>query len=166
MDKRVGYALYADMKFSAQEEYGLRCLVAIARQGSEASLTIPEISRMEGLTPSHVAKLMAILRKSGFVKSTRGQLGGYSLSKEPMKIKIKDVLESLGGRLFHDGFCDRHSGIEPHCVHEGDCLLHPLWTNIQEAVDVVVSRYTLEDVLDQRIPEPLVHLGAHSRKGS
>lgn len=144
------------MKFSAQEEYGLRCLLAIAKEGPDGSLTIPEISRMEGLTPSHVAKLMAILRKAGFVKSTRGQLGGYTLAKDTRRMKVKDVLECLGGRLYHEGFCERHSGIEPECVHGSDCLLHPLWTNIQLAVDNVVSRYTVHDILEMAIPEPLV----------
>ncbi|MCG9895818.1 MAG: Rrf2 family transcriptional regulator [Fimbriimonadaceae bacterium] len=148
------------MKFSAQEEYGLRCLLAVARQGDQASLTIPEISRMEGLTPSHVAKLMAILRKSGFVRSTRGQLGGYQLGMAPEKMIVKDVLESLGGRLYGDGFCERHSGIEPECVHEGDCLLRPLWLQVQHAVDVVLVRYTVADLLDESIPEPLLVLGA------
>ncbi|ARU39689.1 hypothetical protein CCB80_00435 [Armatimonadetes bacterium Uphvl-Ar1] len=63
------------MKFSAQEEYGLRCLIALARKGVGQSMTIPEISDQEGLTSSHVAKILAILRRSGFVASTRGQSG-------------------------------------------------------------------------------------------
>lgn len=146
------------MKFSAQEEYGLRCLIAIARQGEEGFLTIPEISRSEGLTPSHVAKLLAILRKSGFVSSTRGQAGGYSLAMPPAKMRVSAVLESLGGRLYSTGFCERHSGNEHECVHETDCLLSPLWTSIQYAVDSVVNKYTLEDILEARIPEPLIPL--------
>lgn len=152
------------MKFSAQEEYGLRCLIAIAVEGPEGSLTIPEISRKEGLTPSHVAKLLAILRKSGFVRSTRGQLGGYTLGKAPREIPISRVLESLGGRLFSTGFCERHSGNEPGCVHESDCMLTPLWTSIQYAVDSVINRYTLEDILEQRIPEPLIPLSPLPRR--
>ena len=36
------------MKLSAQEEYGLRCLLYLARNGQTDSLTIPEISRAEG----------------------------------------------------------------------------------------------------------------------
>ncbi|MCH7945265.1 MAG: Rrf2 family transcriptional regulator, partial [Armatimonadetes bacterium] len=58
------------MKFSAQEEYGLRCLLALAGAADEATLTIPVIARAEGLTQSHVAKLLALLRKGGFVNST------------------------------------------------------------------------------------------------
>lgn len=152
------------MKFSAQEEYGLRCLIAIALEGPEGSMTIPEISRKEGLTPSHVAKLLAILRKAGFVRSTRGQLGGYTLGKDPAEIPINKVLESLGGRLFSTGFCERHSGNEPECVHESDCLLSPLWASIQHAVDSVINRYTLADVLDQTIPEPLISLAPMARR--
>jgi Rrf2 family protein len=152
------------MKFSAQEEYGLRCLIAIAREGLDGSMTIPEISRREGLTPSHVAKLLAILRKAGFVRSTRGQLGGYTLGMTPGEIHLGAVLEALGGRMFSTGFCERHSGNEPECVHETDCLLSPLWSSIQHAVDNVINRYTLEDVLEVRIPEPLIPLSPKVRR--
>lgn len=152
------------MKFSAQEEYGLRCLLAIAKKGPDGSMTIPEISREEGLTQSHVAKLLAILRKAGFISSTRGQLGGYTLARTPEDIGIREVLESLGGRLFGEGFCERHSGIEAECVHETECLLRPLWTNIQHVVDQVITKYTLGDLLDGTIPEPLITLGARPEK--
>lgn len=146
------------MKFSAQEEYGLRCLLSIARRGPETSLTIPEISRMEGLTPSHVAKLLAILRRHGFVASTRGQQGGYTLGYPADEIRIGDVLDVLGGRLYGTGFCERHSGMEAECVHESDCMLRPLWASIQNAVDGVVSRMTLADVLHGQKPSELITL--------
>ena len=37
------------MKLSTQEELGLRCLVQLARQGEDASLTIPDLARLEGI---------------------------------------------------------------------------------------------------------------------
>lgn len=136
------------MKFSAQEEYGLRCLVAIADRNAPAGLTIPELSRMEGLSQPHVAKMLALLRKAGFVKSTRGQLGGYTLAREPERIVIGDVLEALGGRLYEPEFCDRHAGTLDSCAHAGSCSLRPLWERIQSAVDTVVYRVTLRDLID------------------
>ena len=51
------------MKFSAQEEFGLRCMLQIARLGPDGSLTIPEIAKNEGMSTTHVAKLLMILRK-------------------------------------------------------------------------------------------------------
>lgn len=150
------------MKFSAQEEYGLRCLIALARRGMGESMTIPEISDQEGLTSSHVAKILAILRKSGFVASTRGQSGGYALAQDPRNMVIRDVLEPLGGRMFSDAFCERHTGILNTCVHETDCSLRPLWGSIQQAVDDVVGRYTIQDLIDSRIESPTIRL-THNR---
>lgn len=141
------------MKFSAQEEYGLRCLVVLTREGEGASVTIPQISAQEGLTVSHVAKLMAILRTAGLVTATRGQSGGYQLARKPSELYLNEILEPLGGRLFDDGFCDRFKGHMDECVHKTDCTLRPLWSNLQHVVDSVVSRYTLEDLLEGRLPE-------------
>ena len=70
------------MKLNASEEYGLRCLLQLARQ-APGSLTIPEISQAEGITHHNVAKLLRILRQGGFVASARGQQGGYALAKPP-----------------------------------------------------------------------------------
>ncbi|MBL8067121.1 MAG: Rrf2 family transcriptional regulator [Armatimonadetes bacterium] len=156
------------MKFSAQEEYGLRCLVSLARRGPGASMTIPEISEVEGLTASHVAKILGILRRSGFVTSTRGQQGGYQLAMKPREMVLRDVLSPLGGRLFGEEFCARHTGIQAACVHETDCALRPLWTGVQQAVDGVLGRYTVQDLLDGSVEAPAIHLSVSrpSREGA
>ncbi|MEI7985533.1 MAG: Rrf2 family transcriptional regulator [Armatimonadota bacterium] len=137
------------MKFSAQEEYGLRCLIQIARKGPQESMTIPEISKLEGLTTTHAAKLMMILRKEGFITSVRGQSGGYSLARSPQEIKISDVLHSLGGRLFDAEFCGKHSGALDICTHAVDCSVRSLWQVIQQAVDSVIEHLTLADMLEE-----------------
>jgi Rrf2 family protein len=153
------------MKFSAQEEYGLRCLIALSRKGVGNSMTIPELSEQEGLTSSHVAKILSILRRHGFVTSTRGQLGGYQLSMEPRDMVLRDVLEPLGGRMFGEEFCDRHTGILSNCVHETDCTLRPLWNGIQQAVDGIVGRFTVQDLLDGTVEGPTIQVG-HGRRAS
>lgn len=140
------------MKLSVQEEYGLRCLVAIARKGPGASMTIPELSVHEGLTQPHIAKLMSVLRKSGFVTSSRGQIGGYALAREPKAIGLSELLSAMGGRLVDERFCERHSGNEDTCVHlHESCVFHRLWASVQDAVDGVLGALTLQDVLDDRI---------------
>lgn len=150
------------MKFSAQEEYGLRCLVCLAVEGDGGFLTIPEISNREGLTPSHVAKLLNIMRRAGFVKSIRGQSGGYSLAMHPTDITVQDVLASLGGRMFGEGFCQRHSGNLPECVHNSECIVRPLWVRIQDSVDRAILDITLQQLIDGAIERPNVTFhGAH-----
>jgi Rrf2 family protein len=139
------------MKLSSQEEYGLRCLLQVARHDPVGSLTIPEIARTEGLSIPHVAKLMRLLRRGGFVRSARGQAGGYKLARTPDQINIGEVLAWLGGRLFEPNFCNIHSGVVKLCTHSVDCSLRSLWRSVQFVVDQMLSKVTLADLLgDER----------------
>ncbi len=153
------------MKFSAQEEFGLRCLLQIARLGEGGSLTIPEIAKHEGMSPTHVAKLLMILRRDGFLVSTRGQQGGYALARPADKTYVGDVLAALGGRLYDDGFCERHgSGDDAACRHAVDCSVRALWQSIQSAVDNVVATLTLTDLIEKGDVAPNVTLFAEPRR--
>ncbi len=135
------------MKFSTQEEYGLRCLLQIARADNGRSLTIPEISQAEGLSEANVAKLLRILRMGGFVKSERGRDGGYTLAKKPQEVVLGSVLASLGDRIIEDDFCIKHSGVKRLCVHSVDCTVMTLWENVQGAIDNVLFNTRLCDLL-------------------
>ena len=133
------------MKLSAQEEYGLRCLIQVARR--EGGATIPEISESEGISAAHAAKLLRILRRGGFIKSARGKVGGYSLRRPANEIVLGEVLDALGGRLFEQHFCESHSGTSKVCRHTTECSLRILWGALQVAVDQVLKKTTLQDLL-------------------
>jgi Rrf2 family protein len=134
------------MKITAQEEYGIRILIRIARCADESGLTISQISEAEGLTPHYVAKLTRQLRLGGFLKSTPGQKGGYILSKPPFEININQVLKSLGGALFDTGFCATHIGALNLCTNSVDCSARSLWKIIQFSVDQVLDKMTLAEL--------------------
>lgn len=135
------------MKVSAQEEYGLRCLLRVASAGVGGSVTISAIAEAEALSIAYVGKLMSVLRQSEFVDSVRGQAGGYVLSRPPENIAVAEVLAALGGRLFEPGFCDEFAGLERICTHSVDCSIRSLWRSVQHAVDSVLSGVTLKDLL-------------------
>jgi len=136
------------MKFSAQEEYGLRCLIRIAKfYNIEKSLTIPEISAAEGISQHNAGKILRALRIGGFLESERGQIGGYTLSRPPDKIFIKDILTVLGGRLYDDTFCKSHKGVVDLCTNSIDCSVRSLWRIIQDAIDSSIEKMTLLDLL-------------------
>ena len=135
------------MKLSSQEEYGLRCLLQLARAGDTASLTISDMAEREGISSPNVAKIMRILRRAGLVRSTRGKAGGYSLSRPAADVRALDVVSALGGRLFDPGFCDRHAGVEVHCLNTRDCSIRPVLRGLQDAVDQVLGELTLASLL-------------------
>jgi Rrf2 family protein len=134
------------MKLSAHDEYGLRCLVRLGQEGPGGRLTIPEISHAEGVSEAYAGKLLRILRLGGFVTAARGT-GGYCLARPASQIVLGDVMAVLGGRLFGGDFCETHCGQMEGCVRSGDCSLRVLWRTVQAAVDDVLSRTTLQDLL-------------------
>ncbi|MGH9629714.1 MAG: RrF2 family transcriptional regulator [Bryobacteraceae bacterium] len=134
------------MKLTSHEEYGLRCLLRLGQQGSSGSLTIPQISEAEGVSEAYVAKLLRMLRRGGFVKAARGNVGGYSLSRPAGQIILSDVMNALGQPLFDAVFCEAHSGQLARCVREVDCSLRVLWQDLQAAIDQVLRKTTLEDL--------------------
>ena len=133
------------MKLTANEEYGVRCLVRLAYAGE--GLTIPEISQAEGVSPAYAAKILRVLRKGGFAKAARGKEGGYTLARPAESIIIGDVIDALGGRLFESNFCDSHAGQAAVCTRSVDCSVRSLWRAVQVAVDHVLSKTTLRDLL-------------------
>jgi len=146
------------MKFSSQEEYGLRCLMQVGRCGVGGSVTIPEISKREGLTEPYVAKLLMILRKAGLITSTRGHAGGYALAFPPEQITISKALAALGGRLYEDDFCEKHGGQNETCAHAGGCSIKGLWSEVQKAVDGVLDSMTLAQILKEENAAELIQV--------
>lgn len=134
------------MKLTAKEEYGLRCLLQIARQPA-AFATIDEIASREGLTSTYVAKLLRLMRKAGLVTSIRGRKGGFRLSHQADQIKLGTVLAALGGRLYWEGFCKSHRGRKLVCVHDTDCSIRSLWAAIDSLVQGTLSKMRLKDLL-------------------
>jgi len=135
------------MHFSAQEEYGLRCLLRLAGAGEGASMTIPEISHAEGMSSAYVAKVMRALREGGLVVSERGQSGGYRLARGPEEISAAQALAVLGGRFYEGEFCEKYSGSEDECAHTVNCSIRSLWKAVQTAVDQVLTSTTLKDLI-------------------
>ena len=137
------------MQLSAQEEYGLRCLLQVARhqdkEGGEP-LRIPEIAAAEGLSPEYAAKLMRTLRQGGLVVSTRGASGGYRLARPADEVSVWQVLSVLGGPLFSDSFCASHPGQLRDCIHSTDCSVRALWHWVGSAIREALTGVTLADM--------------------
>lgn len=134
------------MHLSAQEEYGLRCLVQLARHERREPLNIQAIAQAEGLSAEYVAKLMRILRKGGLVKSTRGASGGYRLHRPPAEVTLWDAVRVLGGPLFPDTFCDSHPGSLRDCVHSPNCSIRGVWRSLNSLLRVALEGVTIEDL--------------------
>jgi Rrf2 family protein len=136
------------LKVTAQEEYGLRCLVQVAAQPATAPITLTEIARREAMSVPHVAKLMGFLRNAGLVDSVRGRSGGYVLTRPAERISVYEALVGLGERLFDAEYCGRFHGTDDQaCVHVGGCTIRSVWNRVESIVSDILRQITIADLL-------------------
>ena len=134
------------MKITTQIEYGLRCVLHIARCGGDTPVSVSEIARGEDLPQDYVEQLLLKLRKAGIVKSQRGLHGGYLLAKSHVDITVKDILEALEEPVF-EVVCKKVKDGKLRCCHMDECSVRPVWTRLHDAVNAVLSHATLEMLL-------------------
>lgn len=134
------------MKISAQEEYGLRCLVQLADLKDGASLTLPQIAQREGISTANAGKLMWLLNKAGFVQSTRGTKGGYFLARPAAAIYLSEIIKVLDEDVLSK-HCESYTGILDTCVHKGDCGIRPVIVGLHEIVENALSQITLAQLV-------------------
>ena len=146
LTQEYGIPTLAGVQLMASEEYGLRCLLQVARGHGRAPVSVAEVAAAEGLSLEYAAKLLRQLRLAGLVRSRRGAAGGYELARAPGEISVWSALEALGGEFFAGDFCECHPGARRRCVRTGDCSLRALWGRVQSALREALEGVRLSDL--------------------
>ena len=145
------------MKISAQEEYGLRCLVQLANLKEGETLTLPQIAEREGISTANAGKLMWLLNRAGFVQSTRGTKGGYFLSRPAGEIRLSEIIKVLDEDVLAK-HCESYTGVLDSCVHKGDCGIRPVIVGLHEIVENALSQIRLSQLVgDERSVDAMFH---------
>ncbi len=134
------------MKVSAQEEYGLRCLLQLAPLGEGEYLTLAQLAGREGLSVANAGKLMWILNKAGLVASIRGTKGGYRLARAASEIHLSEIIKVLDEDVLA-GHCRSYTGVLDNCVHTGNCGIRPVIVGLHDIVERALFNITLAQLL-------------------
>jgi Rrf2 family transcriptional regulator, cysteine metabolism repressor len=87
------------MKLTARSEYALLALVYLARHEDEGYISIENIAKAQGIPPKFLEQLMLALKRAHFLRSVKGQRGGYALAKRPNQITLAEVVRLFDGAL-------------------------------------------------------------------
>lgn len=134
------------MKISAQEEFGLRCLVQLAQLSEGESLTLGQLASREGISQANAGKVMWLLNQAGFVQATRGIKGGYTLSRPATEIRLSEVVKVLDADEIAN-HCQHYAGILETCVHTGDCGIRPVIVGLHEIISQALEQITLAQLI-------------------
>ena len=87
------------MKLSTRARYGLKALIDLGLHSANEAISLQSIAERQDISTSYLEQLMAMLKKAGLVKSSRGAYGGYQLGKPADEISVGEVLRVLEGSL-------------------------------------------------------------------
>lgn len=136
------------MKITAQEEYGLRCLLQLARSPQDQVVRVKEIAAKEGLSNAYVEKLLHHLAKSGLVHSVRGVKGGYVLNRPASSVTLGEVVRALGTVQTTDHICHQFTGNVATCVHFSNCGIRSVWSGLTTYIQNFMDQTTLASLLE------------------
>ena len=131
------------MRFTTKTEYGLVCLIYMARHPDKEAITIRELAREEKFSLPYLEKILQGLRGAGIVTAHHGKQGGYHLARHPSQITLKDVVMALEGDTF-EVYCEPELRKEIVCTHFSLCGIRPVWTRIKSLLDDFFGTVTLE----------------------
>lgn len=133
------------MIFSASATHALRALARLAAgDGGEATLG-RDLARDVQVPSHYLAKVLAMLARTGVLTATRGAHGGYRLARPARQIRLLDVVEPFEGRRARPG-CLLRPG-EP-CREGAACSAHAAWSGVKASYLRFLETTTLADIQD------------------
>lgn len=136
------------MKLSTKARYGLRAVVDLAANHRNNPVPMTRIAGRQGISRKYLHAILSLLKSAGLVRSVRGAQGGYALARDPSEIHVLDVLEALEGSLSVADCVEDRSV----CERAADCVTREVWRDLSRAIEDVLSRTTLADLLSRAGP--------------
>ena len=133
------------MKLSTKGRYALRIMIDIAVNGGDAGVLVPlkSISERQQISVKYMEQIMALLTRAGIVRSVRGNVGGYALTRLPRQIRVGDVLRAAEGDLAPVPCV---SGDTNFCPRAGKCSALGFWEELDRVIEDFADSRTLEDL--------------------
>lgn len=130
------------MQLNTQSRYALRAIVELAKV-YDKTLSLSQISETQFLSVRYLEQIFSKLKKAGIVKSQRGVKGGYSLTRHPKEINVREVVSVF--EEFYPTECLKTNT----CDLIDRCLAKNLWIKLKKCVDDVLYETTIEDLLKE-----------------
>ena len=80
------------MKISTKTRYGMRFMIDLAQSQGEGRVALKDIADRQGLSKKYLEQVVAPLASAGLLDVTRGNQGGYRLSRDASAITLADIV--------------------------------------------------------------------------
>lgn len=133
------------MRLTAKGRYAVTAMLDLAVHRNAGPISLADISRRQGISLSYLEQLFAKLRKHNLVNSVRGPGGGYQLERDPGRIFVAEIVDSVDENVD----ATKCSG-RADCQHGEMCLSHQLWSDLSSEIHHFLSGIDLASIIAKR----------------
>lgn len=134
------------MKLTVRSEYALLALIYLARQERGEFVSVDTIAKAQEIPAKFLEQLMLALKRAHFLRSTKGQHGGYALAKDPGEITLAEIIRLFDGALAPTESVSEKF-YEPTPI-EREKKLTKVFKDIRDYVSDKLEKTTIADVAD------------------
>lgn len=149
----------AAVQISAKTDYAVRALCVLAAAPEGCAVKAAAVAEGQGVPQGFLEQILLELRRAGLVESRRGPDGGHRLARPPWAITLADVVRVVDGplALVH--------GERPEAVaYDGAAArVQDVWVAVRAALRHVLEKTTLEQVVQDRLPEAVTAFAGDPR---
>ena len=130
------------MRIQTYTDYALRVLIHAAAKHPKL-VTIQEVANAFRISRNHLMKITNELANAGYLATTRGRGGGFTLARPANAIRIGEVV-----RFAEQGspLVECFDPVNNHCVITPACRLKTYLGDAQESFYAVLDGYTVADL--------------------
>jgi Rrf2 family cysteine metabolism transcriptional repressor len=133
------------MKLTYRSEYAILALIFLARNTSRDYISVETIAREQGIPPKFLEQILLILKRAHYLRSIKGQHGGYALAKPADKISLAEIIRLFDGALAPtESVSKYYYGSTPI---EKEKKVVRLFKNLRDYISDKLERTTLTDVV-------------------
>lgn len=131
------------MKISTKGRYALMVMIDLAINDKGEFISLKDIAERQKISNKYLEQIVAMLNKAGYLKTARGNNGGYRLKRKPEEYIVGDILRATEGDLSPITCLVEES----LCVQRDSCMTHSFWEGLDKAINDYVNSKTLADLI-------------------
>lgn len=122
-------------------------MIDLARHDEGSYIRLKDIAERRNITLKYMEQIMPLLTKAGYVRSYRGNNGGYMLARKPEEYTVGDILRTTEGSMAPIACIEDRPNRCPRCE---ECTTLPFWEGLWKVINEYTDRYTLADLMEDK----------------
>ena len=128
------------MKITRATDYAIRLLAHLA--AGEEETTSQALAKELGIPLNHLAKLVQVLARRGYLITRKGKGGGLRLAADPKKIDLAEIVEVIEGPVIvNDCIFNKNN-----CRFSGKCKVRKCLSGVQKKIQDMLAETTISDM--------------------